>query len=109
MNNNQEIIDEYNITEAIDDGTVSRLGTTNNLTTVGALTRIMERRKVNEAEAMAILAEHVARNAAHAIKEWDSGSIHKLDDDLNTTTGTAIYWLIPSELGGVTIMRPSEY
>jgi hypothetical protein len=106
---NNNIVYEYNVAEAIEDGVITRLGRTRNLSTTNAWTAFRDHYNDSGKEGGELYAELIELVEKHenaAKSTYERGSILKISLDLEKKT---LFWLIPSELGGVTFMLPEDY
>ena len=106
-----EVIFSYSALDAISDGTFARLGKSNHLVTNNLLVAMQKKHSMELDQALSFILNETLCLVAYAFKAYEQGGILKTNYKFKVGNfkHSEIIWMIPNELGGLTLMKPEDY
>lgn len=107
-----EIISTYTADQALEDGIFARLGKSNHLITNSLLCAMQKKHNMELGECLNFVLCETLPLVAYAFNEYNNKN-GILKTNYKFKVGkfkhSEIIWMIPNELGGLTLMKPEDY
>lgn len=106
-----DIIFKYTAQDALNDGIFARLGKSNHLITNNLLSAMQKKHSMELGECLNFVLCETLPLIAYAFKADQQGGIFKTNYmfKVGNFKHSEIIWMMPNELGGLTLMKPEDY
>ncbi len=107
-----EVIFSYTALDALNDGTFARLGKSNHLITNNLLVAMQKKHNQELGECLNFVLCELLPLVPYAFNEYNNkNGILKTNYKFKVGNykHSEIIWMIPNELGGLTLMKPEDY
>ena len=105
------VISTYTADQAIEDGVLVKLGKSNHLVTNNLLIDLQKKHSMELGECLNFILCEILPIVAYAFKVDEQGRILKTNYKFKVGNfkHSEIIWMIPNEIGGLTLMKPEDY
>ena len=109
--NESDIIFKYTAQDALNDGVFARLGKSNHLVTSNLLNALQKKHSMELDQALSFILNETLCLVAYAFKADQQNEIFKTNYmfKVGNFKHSEIIWMMPNELGGLTLMKPEDY
>ena len=106
-----DIIFKYTALDALNDGVFARLGKSNHLITNNLLVAMQKKHSKELGECLEFVLCEVLPLVAYAFKADQQNEIFKTNYmfKVGNFKHSEVIWMMPNELGGLTLMKPEDY
>lgn len=106
-----DIIFKYTAQDALNDGIFAKLGKSNHLVTSNLLHALQKKHSMELDQALSFILNETLCLVAYAFKADQQGEIFKTNYmfKVGNFKHSEIIWMMPNELGGLTLMKPEDY
>ncbi len=106
-----DVISSYTAQQALEDGIFARLGKSNHLVTNSLLCAMQKKHNMELGECLNFILCETLPLIAYAFRAYEQGGILKTNYKFKVGNfkHSEIIWMIPNEIGGLTLMKPEDY
>ena len=106
-----DVIFSYTAQDALNDGVLARLGKSNHLVTNNLLVDMQKKHSMELGETLNFILCEVLPLITYAFRAYEQGGILKTNYKFKVGNfkHSEIIWMIPNEIGGLTLMKPEDY
>ena len=107
----ENVIFSYTAAQAVEDGVLAKLGKSNHLVTNNLLCAMQKKHSMELGETLNFVLCELLPLVPYAFKAYEQGGILKTNYKFKVGNfkHSEIIWMIPNEIGGLTLMKPEDY